>query len=328
MSPQTESIKIHGPGDLVAVVPHLLGFVPESSLVVAGFNELGYQCTFRVDLPEQTEDALDVPDLVGQLLRSDCGQCIPIVFGPESMAVAVTAVTCLRLSAADIEVLDVLRVEHGRYWSLTCDAACCPPEGQPVPQLSEAVLSVIAAGGVARPDRAAVAALLDPADAGSRSAVAADVNVLRGDETQRDRVAWRGRELEYLNQWWEFPVLPWPAAMARLGLALADGELRDQVLYDIATHPDRTRLDLWIWLARHLDGDLVSGAATVAGFAAYRSGNGVLALEAFDRALRADAANDRARALAEALQAGVPPHEAANWAGINPPATEKRGDAN
>jgi hypothetical protein len=123
-------------------------------------------------------------------------------------------------------------------------------------------------------------------------------------------------------------VLPWPAAMARLGLALADGELRDQVLYDIATDPARIRLDLWIWLARHLDGDLVTGAATVAGFTAYRSGNGVLALEAFDRALAADAANDRARALYEALQAGVPPHEAADWTGINPVATEERGDAN
>lgn len=79
------------------------------------------------------------------------------------------------------------------------------------------------------------------------------------------------------------------------------------MLYDIATHPDRTRLDLWIWVARHLEDDLVAPAATVAGFAAYRSGNGVLALEAFDLALRADPSYRLAQMLLAAHQAGLPP---------------------
>jgi hypothetical protein len=307
MSQQTTRIKINGPGDLVAVVPHLLGFAPESSLVVVGLDESGLQCTFRVDLPERTEDADQVRDLVAQLTRNDCGQAVTIVYGPEPIAPAVASVTGRRLDAAGITVLDILRVDQGRYWSLTCDGPCCPPEGQPVPQLPEAVLAVIAAGGVARPDRAAVAALLDPADADSRTAVAADVNQFRENDAWQDQVAWRRSELEYLNQWREFPVLPWPAAIARLGLALADVELRDQVLCDIATHPDRTRLDLWIWVARHLEDDLVAPAATVAGFAAYRCGNGVLALEAFELALRADPHHRLAQMLLAALQAGLPP---------------------
>ncbi|MCH7229904.1 DUF4192 domain-containing protein [Glycomyces sp. L485] len=321
MSQHTAPIKINGPGDLVAVVPHLLGFAPESSLVVLGLNESGLQCTFRVDLPEWTEDADQVRDLVAQLTRNNCGQAVAIVYGPEPIALAVASVTGRRLDAAGIAALDILRVDQGRYWALTCDESCCPPEGRPVPQLPEAVLSIIAAGGVARPDRAAVAALLDPAGADSRTAVAADVNQFREDEAQRDRVAWRRRELEYLNQWWEFPVLPWPAAIARLGLALADVELRDHVLSDIATHPDRARLDLWIWVARHLEDDLVAPAATVAGFAAYRCGNGVLALEAFEVALRADPSYRLAQMLLSALQSGLPP---ATLATIGESGSERR----
>ena len=60
-------------------------------------------------------------------------------------------------------------------------------------------------------------------------------------------------------------------------------------------------------MARHLEDDLVAPAATVAGFAAYRSGNGVLALEAFDLALRADPSYRLAQMLLAAHQAGLPP---------------------
>lgn len=307
MSQQPTPIKINGPGDLVAVVPHLLGFAPESSLVVVGLDESGIQCTFRVDLPERTEDADHVHDFVAQLVRNNCDRVIAIVYGPEPIALAVASVTGRRLDAAGIEVFDILRVDQGRYWSPACDWSCCPPEGRPVPELPEAVLAIIAAGGVARSDRAAVAALLDPADADSRTAVTAEVDQFREYEAQRDLVAWRRSELAYLDQWWEFSVLPWPAAIARLGLALTDVELRDRVLHDIAARPDQDRLDLWIWVARHLEDDLVAPAATVAGFAAYRSGNGVLALEAFKLALRADPSYRLAQMLLAALQAGLPP---------------------
>jgi hypothetical protein len=307
MPQQDTPIRINGPGDLVAVVPHLLGFAPESSLVLVGINGSDLQCTFRVDLPERAEDADQVRDLVAQLMRNNCGQAVAVVYGPESIALAVASVTGRRLDAAGIAVLDILRVDQGRYWSLSCDGPCCPPEGQPVPQLPEAQLAIIAAGGVALPDRAAVAELLDAADANSRTSVAADVNAFRAIEAQQDRVRWRRGELEYVKQWWDFHLLPWPAAIARLGVALADAELRDQVLCDIASHPDRTRLDLWVWLARHLQDDLVAPAATVAGFAAYHSGNGVLALEAFALALRADPSYRLAQLLLAALQAGLPP---------------------
>lgn len=317
MSQQRVPITISSPGEFVATVPFVLGFVPEHSLVIVGLGEHDLECTFRVDLPDQAENAWLVPDLTTHLSRNNCGQCVIVVYGPEPIAEAVAAVTSLRLHTAGIGVFDALRVDDGLYWSLTCKGPCCPPQGRAIPSLPEAVLAMVTEGSVARSDRAAVVALLDPADAKARAAVAAALAPARESYTQHDQAA-RRNELEYLDQWFESPGLPWPAAIARLGVALIDRELRDQVLGTIAAHPGKARLDLWIWLVRHLDGDLVAGAATVAGWAAYRTSNGVLALEAFERALAADPANDRARALYQALQAGIPPYQAAALVGIEP----------
>lgn len=314
MSQQPTPIKINGPGELVATVPYLLGYRPASSLVIVGLGN-GLQCTFRVDLPELADEASFVRDLTPQLAQNACGRCVAIIYGPAPIAKAIATVTEQRLDAADIKLLDCLRVEDGRYWTVSCEGPCCPPEGQAIPELPEPVLALIAEGGVARTDRAAVSALLDPADAETRAAVAANIDATRALYARPDQAA-RRREFAYIEQWFEFPVLPWPAAIARLGVALLDSELRDQVLGAIDAQPDKARLDLWIWLVRHLEGDLIAGVATVAGWAAYRTGNGVLALESFDLALGADSANDHARVLLEALQDGIPPQRAAARAGI------------
>jgi hypothetical protein len=324
MEQQTAPIKLNGPGDLAAVVPHLLGFAPESSLVVVGLNENGLQCTFRVDLPERAEHANHVPDLVAQLMRNNCGQGVTIVFGPEPIAAAVASVTDRRLDAAGIVVLGSLRVDQGRYWSLTCDGPCCPPEGRPVPKMTEAVLALIAEGAVARSSREAVAAMLDAADPEARKAVRAAVEGLVADEDELDRAAQRSRRFHVIDRCLAADAFPGTGDLAALGLALGDLDVRDYALRQLNTgRYDQYRLDMWIWVVRHMEDELVAPAATVTGFAAYRSGNGVLALEAFELALQADPHYRLARMLLAALQAGIPP---AALAGIGASSEDQTAD--
>jgi hypothetical protein len=64
---------------------------------------------------------------------------------------------------------------------------------------------------------------------------------------------------------------------------------------------------LWLWVARHLEEDLVAPALTVAGWCAYRNGNGVVAVEAFRLALKFSPQYRLARLLSDALQSGIPP---------------------
>ncbi|MCH7229546.1 DUF4192 domain-containing protein [Glycomyces sp. L485] len=301
-------ISIKGPTDLITTVPLLLGFHPEHSLVVVGLIDFDLQCTFRVDLPGSADHLEHLRDLTAQLCRNECDAAVLIAYGEREVAEASLERGAHRLDAAGIKPVDRLRVSEGRWFSLSCGRACCPPEGKPVPESSAASCEVAVAGGHALSDRAAVAAQLDPAEDGRRAAVASAVEAILLAETELDWAEQRGRDLHTVEHWMSAEDLPDTDDIATLGLALGDLDIRDFVIERIGSGGfEANRTDLWVWLARHLEDELVAPAATVAGFAAYRFGNGVLALEAFEMALRSQPNYRLAQMLMAALQAGIPP---------------------
>ncbi|WP_162145977.1 DUF4192 domain-containing protein [Glycomyces tenuis] len=301
-------IRIKGPVDLITTIPLLLGFHPEHSLVVVGLNEGDFQCTFRVDLPGSAEHIEHLRDLTGQLCRNECDACVLIAYGEREVGEAALARAAHRFDAAGIKPLNRFRVADGRWFSPDCEDTCCPAEGKPVPQTSPASCEVAVAGGHALPDRSAVAAQLDPAEPGRRAAVTAAVEAALLAEAELDWAEQRGRDLRTVDRWMASSELPDTADIAALGLALGDLDIRDHAIDRINSGDfEGNRTDLWIWLARHLEEELVAPAATVAGFAAYRFGNGVLALEALELALRARPNYRLAQMLMAALQAGIPP---------------------
>lgn len=311
-------ISIKNPTDLITTLPLLLGFHPEHSLVVVGLAELDFQCTFRVDLPGSAEHVEHLQDLTAQLCRNECDTCILIAYGEREVAEAAIAHTTRRLHAAGIKPIDRLRVEEGRWFSLDCGRDCCPAEGEPIPQTSPASCEVAVAGGHALPDRSAVTAQFAPAEPGRRAAVAAAIDAALLAETELGWAEQRGRDLGAVDQWMESSELPGTEDIAILGLALGDLDIRDYVIERINSGAfEGNRLDLWIWLARHLDENMVAPAATVAGFAAYRFGNGVAALEALELALRSQPNYRLAQMLMAALQAGMPPSALAGIGGEN-----------
>lgn len=301
-------INLKGPADLTTTIPLLLGFHPEHSLVVVGLSGFDLKCTFRVDLPGSADHIEHLRDLTGQLCRNECDRCILIAYGEREVAEAALERTTQRFHAAGIEPVDRLRITEGRWFSLDCKRDCCPPEGRPVPQTSPASCEVAVSGGYALPDRSAVAAQLDPVEPGRRAAVAEAVDKALLADTGLDWAEHRSRDMRAVERWMGSPELPGVEGIAVLGLALGDLDVRDHAIGRIDSGEfDGNRVDLWIWLIRHLDEDLVAPAATLAGFAAYRFGNGVLALEAFELALRSRPSYRLARMLMTALQAGIPP---------------------
>jgi hypothetical protein len=302
------SIRLNGPTDLLTTVPLLLGFHPDHSLVVVGLLNGELQCTFRVDLPGSADHMEHLRDLTGQLSLNECDGSVVIVYGEAEIAEAAAKWSATRLHAAGFAPIDLLRVAEGRWFSLTCGGACCPPEGLPLPETSAASCEVAVAGGYAEADRSAIAALLAPAPVGRRAAVARAVTAALVEDAELDWAAQRNLDLQAIDQWMDAKSLPEPEAIAAVGLALGDLDIRDYALRRINSGRfEGNRLDLWIWVTRHLEDDLVAPAATVAGFAAYRFGNGVLALEAFELALKASPHYRLAQMLMAALQAGIPP---------------------
>ncbi|MDN3243608.1 DUF4192 domain-containing protein [Glycomyces tritici] len=301
-------IRLNGPTDLLTTVPLLLGFHPDHSLVIVGLRDGELQCTFRVDLPGSADHLEHLPDLTGQLSLNECDGCVVVVYGEAELAQAVAERVAIRLHDAGIAPLDLLRVAEGRWFSLTCRKACCPVEGLQLPETSAASCEVAVAGGYAEADRSAVAAQLAPAPVGRRAAVARAVFAALTTDAEFDWAAQRDHDLQAIDRWMDAKSLPEPEAIAAVGLALGDLDIRDYALRRINSGRfEGNRLDLWLWVTRHLEDDLVAPAATVAGFAAYRFGNGVLALEAFELALKASPHYQLAQMLMAALQAGIPP---------------------
>ncbi|WP_270886544.1 DUF4192 domain-containing protein [Pedococcus sp. 5OH_020] len=165
----THALRLASPGDLIAVVPYLLGFHPTDSVVVLCVHDGRLGLLQRLDLPTrgQEDDVADalLPALVRE--RPDAVLVIGYEDSPRQ-SVPVLAAVDRALRTAGIPVKDRLVVHDGRWRSLDCDnPSCCPPGGTPVPDPVN--LPAIAAEFVGHevaphPDRASLARQLEPHD--------------------------------------------------------------------------------------------------------------------------------------------------------------------
>ena len=121
-------LTITGPAALVEAVPYLLGFTPTDSLVIVGLSVNTVAVTARVDLDGLT------PGLITELAytlrdKADATAMIALTYGPTADPEPVAAAA----RAAGLQLAEHLRVDQGRYWSLTCPIeGCCPAEGRPI----------------------------------------------------------------------------------------------------------------------------------------------------------------------------------------------------
>ncbi len=110
------------PGELLAVVPHLLGFVPQASLVVMGTAPPRdrIKVTLRYDLPDPPGAgvAADIAaHAVGVVGSQQLSAMTAVGYGAEVLVDPVAYALRDAARQAGIDLRDVLRVEDGRYWS-------------------------------------------------------------------------------------------------------------------------------------------------------------------------------------------------------------------
>ncbi|EWS99891.1 hypothetical protein N865_20010 [Intrasporangium oryzae NRRL B-24470] len=165
----TTTLRLRSPGELITAIPYLLGFEPTRSLVVVALKDGRLGLTSRIDLPDPGEPGRAARVLMPALRRERPGQVILIGYGDTpGHAAAVLDAFAAALQGAGIGIRDRLLVTGGRWRSLDCtDPGCCPPEGTPIgrSRAGLAVASEFVGQGIAPlPDRAALAALLEPTD--------------------------------------------------------------------------------------------------------------------------------------------------------------------
>ncbi|GAA1025670.1 hypothetical protein GCM10009557_00490 [Virgisporangium ochraceum] len=314
---EPSQITIRGPVDLIALVPHLLGFVPTAGdVIVVGMRASNIVMTAGSplgDLSTTHELQAAVDDLAGPIGNANIDSAAVIGYGDlQHMTPAIDTLHGF-LTSHDIAVVEAICVAEGRYHPR--QPAEGVADGIPFDATTTTVAAMVHAGSAALPNRAALveqfkpvtgqdraamhAATLrawhrlrhitaradDPDDivdkAGRHAAATAYERHNNGDRLTDDEAAW-------------FTVL------------LTRVTVRDYVFR--RTHGHDGHVTLWTDLTRRAEPALAAAPATLLAFAAWRMGNGSVANIALERALDADPEYGMARLLVTALVNGLPAH--------------------
>lgn len=326
----SDVFRVRSPGDLIELIPYLLGFHPRLSLVLVGLDHGRVTVTARADLIDVTTGCVRLADTVRTIVRSGARQIIAAVFdeaaevgraGPDTGAELIAGLGQLA-AEAEVTLLDAVLVSRGRWWSYVCrDERCCPSSGTPLPgDASAAAATATYAGLVALPDRAEVMAGLEPLSAEQRDALepllvgyenAATAAILDGHLQRHQRSVKRAIFAAARDS--DCTLFPGSSGsvsddeVCRFAVALLEPVIRDAVWLAL----ERRALDgrpLWLEIARRVPAPYDAAPLFLYGWASWRDGNGTLAAAAAERALGSDPAYRAADLLLGAVTHGLDPH--------------------
>ncbi|WP_435817827.1 DUF4192 family protein [Micromonospora aurantiaca (nom. illeg.)] len=149
--------------DLVAAVPYLVGFTPTDSLVCVALGGRQVRFAARLDLPQLSELAALAPPAAqnATMIARNGSAAFVVGYGPADRVEPAAALLSTALNAAGVDVLDVLRVDDGRYWCLCGDSGCA--DGVTYnPATSRIPAEAVYLGIAPMPDRAALQRLITP----------------------------------------------------------------------------------------------------------------------------------------------------------------------
>ena len=317
-----DELRVRGPAELLEAVPYLLGFHPRDSLVLVGLADGRVTVSARVDLADLVHADLSA-QLLGALRRGGAREVIAAVFDDDAGPPAVLPWRAQLDALADecdrtgLVVRDVMHVRAGRWRSYLCtDPLCCPDEGAPLARgASPLAAAATYAGLVALPDRAALAATLDPRP--DRRRLMPLINTCEAAAAQKSAAGQRAKHERAVKRaifaiarraaepGWDVAELD-DDTVAAFGAALRSLTVRDPVWVAI---DDRRLRDCALWreLALRLPPPYDATPLFLLGWNAWRAGDGALAGIAAERALESDPSFSAADLRLAALRYGMDP---------------------
>ena len=326
--PSHQRLRVGSPADLLAVVPHLLGFNPESSLVVVGARGPRHRIdvTLRFDLPDppnQEAAASIAAHAVSVLVSQQFTTAVVIGYGPGPLVTPVADVLRREITGTGVELRDLLRVHDGRYWSYLCtNPLCCPPPGVPfnIDGQPASVAMTAASGQQVLASRDDLAATIAPITGPTAEA-------MRRETARAERIAARliarsaasggpGRPvIEHglkavqaaITTYRDDGTIELSSRFAWLTVALTQLWVRDDAWARMDPARARAHQRLWADLTRHAQPGYIAAPASLLAFTAWQNGNGALANLALDRALADTPGYSMAVLLRDTIDAGAPP---------------------
>lgn len=322
----TPRLSLTTPLDVLATIPFVIGYHPAESIVLLGLYDRQLAFTIRGDLPLKG-DAVESRAVVNHLLevarRQHATAVLAVGYGPDDRVRPVLDRLERACDRAGPLVLELLRVEDGRYWSYLChEPFCCPTEGSPYDVNASATATAwTVAGLVALPDRRTYEDQLTPVTGTARAAMTAatarandrlvalladatdeadaEATMVRtGDTAIRDALD-RYRQGERLTD----DEVGW------LTVLLLSHPVRDlaESMITQATADLHHHRALWMDTVTRAESDLVAGPGPLFALTAWRLGEGALARVAVELVLGSRPYDCLSLYVGEMLAQGMPP---------------------
>ena len=141
---QLEHVSIPTPRQFAAMLPALVGFTPESSLVVVMLRESQVIVTMRCDLPGDW--ATVTKEITGTILRLGADEVLVAVathhrIGAKPFEAEIKDFIA-NLSLHSVPIREAILVDQGRFWNYLCTVNdCCPVDGTVI-SFSNSVIEV------------------------------------------------------------------------------------------------------------------------------------------------------------------------------------------
>jgi len=307
--------ELTSPHDLLAAVPFMVGYHPVDSLVTMALRENKVVMAMRIDFPDMDSMVAISHTIVAHLLREGADEAIIVGYLPTEMADAdPLAITRDVIAAQNIIVKESIEVRAGRFKSSFCrDIVCCPPEGTPLPPLSDSrVTAEQVAAGNPLPYldldemKRSIAAL--PADKELRKAIKAVSEI---DYDEDDVKALQRDGASAINQlmitFSTDGIVQDKELIALVLVRLLDLQVRDYAMGMSTQETSDLLWDMWRWLLRTAPRGYVAPVSTIFAAMSYERGDGALAQRALDRAFENSPKYQMAKLLRRTFAAGWPP---------------------
>ncbi|MGI8645137.1 MAG: DUF4192 domain-containing protein [Nocardioides sp.] len=299
------TLTARSPEDVLAMVPVVLGFVPEDSLVMLTFGA-PHAFHARVDLPTE---ARDLPGLVAALLepavRHGVRRVLLVAYTEDvPLAERVTGRVREAFEGRSIEVLGRIAADGRRWWQLPRRPRepGVPYDVSAHPFAAEAVVR----GLVTHGSRADLSATLAPDPAAvtqvERSLAAGPRRI-----PARQRVAEAAWAAALVRRCVTSQTTLQAGPTARLLVGLRDLTVRDAAWLTMRRADAGEHLSFWTDVVRRTPTSHIAPPAAILGFAAWLTGQGALAWCAVDRSLAGDPDYRLAGLLADGLTGAMPP---------------------
>jgi hypothetical protein len=321
MTPDPSAFVARTPADLIAVAPAVLGFHPQDSVVLLTFGPPGGSFHARVDLPVESEHQQEVADVLIDAARANDVRRAAVLIYTDDVEAAFAQGELLvgRLLDLEVDVLEVLRVDDGRWHPVPDDGSPGTAyELETHPFTAQRVFE----GHVVRRDREELVDSLVGTDEDDAVAVAlaanrsADLIATSEEATDpahgflRSEARWLQRRIR-THRDDRHPVTPRDAGRVLVLATIVS--TRDVAWAEITRETSGADVELWSDLVRRAPRELLPGVSSLLAFAAWQHGDGALAWCAVDRCLEVDPDFSLAHCVADLLTRAVPPSV---WEGI------------